>query len=124
MSPSLLLYLINGEVINLNIKSNDEIVPYPIPNQKDLNLSQYTADSNVFVITGKSIVKILNFFKQYEIATGAATINISKAMNTPWANAKIYNLEKKIKNVQINNPKSFAKILDIYFTNDLQKTST
>ena len=31
---SLLLYIINGEVINLNIKNNDKIVGYPIPTQK------------------------------------------------------------------------------------------
>ena len=43
----LLLYIINGEVINLNIKSNEKIVGYPIPNQKeDLKLSQYADDNN------------------------------------------------------------------------------
>ena len=31
---------------------------------------------------------------------------------------------KKFKNAQINNPKNFVKIRGIYFTNDLQKTST
>ena len=73
---SLLLYIINGEVINLNIKVNKKIVGYSIPNQKEnLNLSQYADDTNLFVITEESIVEILNFFKKYEIATGA-TINI------------------------------------------------
>ena len=28
----LFLYIINGEVINLNIKNNDKIVGYPLPN--------------------------------------------------------------------------------------------
>ena len=32
---SLLLYVINGEVINLNVKNNDKIVGYPMPNQKE-----------------------------------------------------------------------------------------
>ena len=32
---SLLFYIINGEVINLNIKNDDKIVVYPIPNQKE-----------------------------------------------------------------------------------------
>ena len=62
---SLLLYIINGEVINLNIKSNEQIVGYPIPNQKErLKLSQYADDTNFFIITEESIVEILNFFKK------------------------------------------------------------
>ena len=69
---------------------------YPIPNQnEDRKLSKYADDTTFFVITEESIVEILNFFKQYEKATGAA-INISKTMITPLANAKIYNLDKKI----------------------------
>ena len=32
---SLLLYIINGQVLNLNIKLNGKIVGYPIPNQKE-----------------------------------------------------------------------------------------
>ena len=46
----LLLYIINAEVINLNVKSN-KIVGYPIPNQiEDLKLSQYADDTNFFCI--------------------------------------------------------------------------
>ena len=53
---SLLLYIINGEVINLNVKSNTKIVGYPIPNQKQyLKLSQYADDTNFFVLTEESI---------------------------------------------------------------------
>lgn len=63
---SLLLYIINGEVINISIKSNEKIVAYPLPNQKEqLKLSQYADDTNFFVIAGESIVEILNFFKKY-----------------------------------------------------------
>ena len=110
--------------MNLNIKPNDKNVGYPIPNQKeDLTFSLYAADTNVLVITDESIVEILNFLKQYEIANGT-TINISRAVITPLANPKLYNLEKKIKNVQNNNPENFVKILGIYLMNDLQKTST
>ena len=65
---------------------------YPIPNQKeDLKLSQYADDTNFFVLTEKSILEILNFFKTYELSTGA-TINVSKTMITPLANAKMYHL--------------------------------
>ena len=32
---SLLLYIINGQVVNLNIKLNGKIVGYPISNQKE-----------------------------------------------------------------------------------------
>ena len=40
LSP--LLYIINGEVTNLNIKNNEKIVGYPIRNQKEnTKLSQY-----------------------------------------------------------------------------------
>ena len=38
--------LLNGEVINLKIKSNEKIVGYSIPNQKEqLRLSQYATFS-------------------------------------------------------------------------------
>ena len=43
---SLLLYIINNEIINLNIKANKKVVGYPIPNQKQsLKLSQYADDA-------------------------------------------------------------------------------
>ena len=59
---SLLLYKINGEVINLNIKANKKIVGYPIPNQKQsLKLSQYADDTNFFVVTEELIIQILHF---------------------------------------------------------------
>ena len=92
---SLLLYIINGEVINLNIKNNDKIVGYAIPNQKEnAKLSQYADYTNLFVLTKQSIIEILNFFEQYNLATGT-TINISKTTITPLANAKICNIDKK-----------------------------
>ena len=84
---------------------------YLIPNQKEnLNLSQYTDGTNLFVIMEESIAEILNFFKKYEIATGA-TINIWKTTIAPLVNAKIYNLDKKIQNIQINNPQNMLKYL-------------
>ena len=49
------LYIINGEVINLNIKNNDKIVGYSIPNQKEnTKLSQYAVDTSLFVLTEKT----------------------------------------------------------------------
>ena len=88
---SLFLYIINGEVINLNIKNNDKIVGYSIPNQKEnTKLSQYADETSLFVL-----IEILNFFEQNNLATGT-TINISKTTITPLANAKIYNIDKKI----------------------------
>ena len=46
---SLLLHIINSEVINLNAKSNPNILGYPAPNQKQpLTLSQYADDTNFF----------------------------------------------------------------------------
>ena len=46
---SLLLHIINSEVINLNAKSNPKILGYPTPNQKQpLTLSQYADDTNFF----------------------------------------------------------------------------
>ena len=94
---SILLYIINGEVISLNIKSNEKIVGYPMPNEEEkLRLCQYADDTKFFVVTEESIIQILNFFKKYEIATGA-TINISETKVTPLANVKIYNLDQKTK---------------------------
>ena len=120
---SLLFYIKNGQVINLNIKSNDKIVGYPIPNQKEnIKLSQYADDTNLFVLTEQSIIETLNFFKQYNLATGT-TINISKTKITPLANAKIYNIDKKIQNIKITDSEDFVKVLGIYFTKDLQTTS-
>ena len=79
---SLLLYIVNGEIINLNIENNDKIVGYPIPNQKkkkNTKLSQYADDTNLFVLTEQSIINILNFFEQHNLAA----INISKTKLTP-----------------------------------------
>ena len=46
---ALLMYIINGEVINLIIKWNEKNVESPIPNQKeDLKLSQYADDTKLF----------------------------------------------------------------------------
>ena len=84
---SLFLYIMNGEVINLNSKSNKKIVG----NQKEqLKMSQYADDTNFFVVTEESIIQILN------LAT-SATINISETKITPLTNAKIDNLDQKIK---------------------------
>ena len=78
---SILLYIINGEVINLYIKNN-KILEYPIPNHKEnTKLSQYANDTNLFVLTKQSIIKILNFFKQCSLAAGT-TINFSKTTIT------------------------------------------
>ena len=56
---------------------------YPIPNQKEkTKLSQYADGTNPFVLTEQSIIEILNFFEQYNLATGT-TINISIPNTTP-----------------------------------------
>ena len=114
--------LINGEVINLNIKNDDKIVGYPILNQKEnTKLSQYANDTNLFELTEQSIIEIVNFFEQYNLETGA-TINISKTTITPLANTKICNIDKNIQNVKINDSQDFVKILGIQFTKDLRTT--
>ena len=96
---------------------------YPIPNQKEnTKLSQYADDTNFFILPEQSILEILNFCEQYNLATGT-TISISKTTITTLANAKIYNIEKKNKNVKINDLENFFKISGIYFTKDLQTTS-
>ena len=42
--------IINGEVMNLNIKNNDKIVGYPIPSQKETTKkTQYADVTNLFV---------------------------------------------------------------------------
>ena len=100
---ALLLYIINGEIINLNIKMNKKIIGYPIPNKKETHkLSQYADDTNFFVLTEESITEILQFFKKYEVGT-RATINIFKTIILPLAGAKTYNLDKKIKNKNKGN---------------------
>ena len=77
---------------------------YPIPNQKEnAKLLQYADDTNLFVLTEQSIIEILNFFEQYNLATGT-TINISKTTITPLANAKIYNIDKKNTKCQTKRP--------------------
>ena len=73
---------------------------YPIPNQKEnTKLSQCVDDANLFVLTEQSIIEILNFFEQYNLATGT-TINISKTTISQipkCQNAKIHNIDKKYK---------------------------
>ena len=65
-------------VIDLNIKNNDKILGYPKPNQKEnTKLSQFAGDANLLVLTEQSVIEILNFFEQQNLATGR-TINISK----------------------------------------------
>ena len=54
----------------------------------------YQTKRNLFVLTEQSIIEILDFFEQYNLATGT-TINMSKTTITPLANAKIYNIDKK-----------------------------
>ena len=84
---------------------------YSIPNQKEnLNLSQYADDTNLFVITEESIAEILNFFKKYEIATGA-TINIWKTTITPLVNSKYTTLIKKYKTYKLITQKFLLKYL-------------
>ena len=51
-------------------------------------------DTDLCVLTEQSMIGILYFFKQYNLATGT-TINISKTTITPLANAKTYNIDKK-----------------------------
>ena len=98
---SLLLYIKNGEAINLNIKTKHQIFGYPIPNQKETHkLSQYADDTNFFILTEESIIEILQFIKKYEIGTGT-TINLSKTTILSLAGAKIYNLDQKIKIMQV-----------------------
>ena len=95
---------------------------YPIPNQKEnTKLSYCVDDTNLFVLTEQSIIEILNFFEQYNLATGT-TINISKTTIIPLANAKIHNIDKKIQNVKIIDSQDFVKILGIYFTKELRTT--
>ena len=82
---------------------NKKIIGYPIPNKKETHkLSQYFDDTNFFVLTEESITEILQFFKKYEVGTGA-TINIFKTIILPLAGAKTYNLDKKIKNKNKGN---------------------
>ena len=64
--------------------------------------------------TEQPTIEILNPPEQYNPATGT-TINISKTTITPLANAKIYNIDKKIQNLKISDPQDFVKILGIYF---------
>ena len=54
--------------------------------------------------------------------TSGTAINITKTAITLLANAKIYNIDKKIQNVKINDSQDFIKVLGIYFTKDLRPT--
>lgn len=56
---SILLYIINSQVVNLNIKAKDRIVGYPISKQKEsLKFSQHANNINFFVTTENSVVEI------------------------------------------------------------------
>ena len=45
--------------------------------KKNTKLSQYADDTNLFVLIEQSIIEIINFFEQYNLATGK-TINSLK----------------------------------------------
>ena len=107
---SLLLYIIYGELININIKNNEKIQGMKIPNKKELKILQLADDTNPITINEGSIIEIINFFQKYETASGA-TINTSKTKIIPLANARIYNLQNKIQNFKITKKKDIFKIL-------------
>ena len=75
-SLSLLLYIINGEVINLNIKRNRKIIDYPIPNKKQTHkLMTIRWWYQFFRYKRRLTYRILKVFQKYQIATGATMMN-------------------------------------------------
>ena len=70
---SLLLYVIQGELITININNNTSIKGIHIPNNtKQIKISQYADDSNLFLKNQDSVNKVLQFFEKLNKATGIA----------------------------------------------------
>ena len=75
---SLPLYVIQGEVTTININNNNSIKGMHIPNKtKEIKISQYADDSNLFLKNQESVNKVLQFFEKLNKATGI-TINLEK----------------------------------------------
>ena len=67
----------------------------PYQTKKNTKLSQDADDTNLFVLTEQSIIEVLNFFEQCNLAT-RTIINIDhQSPITPLVNAKFFNIDKK-----------------------------
>lgn len=66
------LYVIQGEIITININQDKTIKGIKIPNYtKEIKVSQYADDSNFHLKEEKSTENVLNYFQQLQKATGA-----------------------------------------------------
>ena len=72
------MQVIQGEVTTSNISTNKSITGIQIPNKtKQIKISQYADDTNLFLKNQESTANVLRFFETLNKATGT-TINFEK----------------------------------------------
>ena len=117
---SLPLYVIQGQVTNINININKDIIGIHIPNQKEqVKISQYADDSNFFKKTEESVKNTLNFFKILNKATGT-TINLEKTIVLPINVDETEQIQKIKPKITIKYQFETIKTLGIYYNESLK----
>lgn len=120
---SLPLYVIQGQVANINININKDIIGIHIPNnnnnnKKQVKISQYGDDSTFFLKTEESVKNTLNFFKILNKAMGT-TINPEKTIVLP-INTDKTEIQKIKPKITIKHQFETIKILGIYYNESLK----
>ena len=117
---SLPLYVIQVEVTTININNNNSIKGIHIPNKtKQLKISQYADDSNLFLKDEESLNKDLHFFEKLNKATGI-TINLEKTTVLPINTEDTAQIKNNTPKITIKEQFQTIKILGIHFNENLK----
>ena len=108
------LYIINAEIIALNILSDSRISPLDIPLIKnDEKISQYADDTTFLLGEEENVKYIYDFFEKYKLATGS-TINLNKTKGLPIGG--FIPSDENVYSIKWNN---HIKLLGVIFYDDL-----
>ena len=112
---SLPLYVIQRKVITININNNTTIKGINIPNNtKQIKISQYADDSNLFLTNQDTVNKTLQFFEKLNKATDI-TINLQKTTVLPINTDNIAQIKNNTPKITIKEKFQTIKILGISF---------
>ena len=96
------LFVIQGEVTTIKINNNKSITDIHISNKiKQLKISQYADESNLFLKNQES-VNVLNFFEKLNKTTGT-TINLEKTTVLPINTDHISQIQNNTQKITIKN---------------------
>ena len=118
---SLPLYVIQGEVITININNNNSIKGIDIPNKtKQIKTSQYADDSNLFLKNQESLGKVLQFFEKLNKATVIITINLEKTTALPINTENTAQIKNNTPKITIKEQFQTIKVRRIHFNENLK----